>query len=184
VHNIHPHFYSATKLSQASYDFISHSPITRHGRDPQPSRLMPVSADERYVGATFLLPPEILYMSTGVCRGPISCLTIVGVGSKCVHGRIAMRLWMHPQTYACMHSKVLTSMCPQRVCVSSQTHSRKIPCLHISAALSAPFPITLPGERREGRGEELAVTPVPRTSSGPIRQLKLDVCVLSASSNC
>jgi len=60
----------------------------------------------------------------------------------------------------------------------------KIPCLHISAALSAPFPVTLPGERREGRGEELAVTPVPRTSSGPIRQLKLDVCALSASSNC
>jgi len=51
VHNRHPHFYSATKLSQASYDFISHSPITRHGRDPQPSRLMPVSADERCVGA-------------------------------------------------------------------------------------------------------------------------------------
>ena len=42
------------------------------------------------------------------------------------------------------------------------------------------------GGQREGRGEELAVTPVPRTSSGLIRriwQLKLDVCTLSASSN-
>jgi len=39
------------------------------------------------------------------------------------------------------------------------------------------------GEWPEGRGEQLAVTPVPRTSSGPMRQLKLDVCALSASSN-
>jgi len=44
--------------------------------------------------------------------------------------------------------------------------------------LSAPFSITPPGECREGRGEELAVTPVPRTSSGPIWQLKLDVCII------
>jgi len=34
-----------------------------------------------------------------------------------------------------------------------------------------------------GRGEQLAITPVPRTSSGPVRQLKLDACALSASSN-
>jgi len=45
------------------------------------------------------------------------------------------------------------------------------------------FSITLLGERREGRGEQLAVTSVPRTSSGPMRHLKLDVCALSASSS-
>jgi len=45
------------------------------------------------------------------------------------------------------------------------------------------FLITLPGGWREGRGEQLAVTLVLRTSSGPVRQLKLDVCTLSASSN-
>ena len=71
----------------------------------------------------------------------------------------------------------------KRVCVRSQTRSRKCPCLHISAALPAPFPITLPGELREGREEQLAVTSVPRTSRGPMGQLKLDMCALSASSN-
>ena len=39
------------------------------------------------------------------------------------------------------------------------------------------------GGWREGRGEQLTVTPVPRTLSGPVLQLKLDVCALSASSN-
>jgi len=33
-----------------------------------------------------------------------------------------------------------------------------------------------------GRGEELAVTPMHKTSSGPMWQLKLDACVLSVSS--
>ena len=41
------------------------------------------------------------------------------------------------------------------------------------------FSITHPGERREGMGEQLAVTAVPRTSSWPIRQLKLCLCAVS-----
>ena len=52
---------------------------------------------------------------------------------------------------------------------------------HISAALPVH---TIVSFRREGRGEQLSVTPVPRTSSGPlrrIRKLKLDACALSAS---
>jgi len=35
----------------------------------------------------------------------------------------------------------------------------------------------------EGRGEQLTITPVPRTLNGPLLQLKLDVCLLSASCN-
>ena len=51
---MHTHFYSATKLSQASYDFVSHSLIMWHGRDRrgwrwQPSQLTPAAADERCV---------------------------------------------------------------------------------------------------------------------------------------
>ena len=48
------------------------------------------------------------------------------------------------------------------------------------------FLITLPGGWAAGgkaRAAELAVTPVPRTSSEPVRQMKLDVCALSVSSN-
>ena len=63
-------------------------------------------------------------------------------------------------------------------------HDRSRP--HISAALPVHTIISSPSERREGRGEQLTVTPVPRTSSGPLhrmRQLKLDVCALSASCN-
>jgi len=133
---------------------------------------------------TFSLPPEIPYASTGICRGPVSCLTIGIIGSRCVHRRVGVCLWTCPhlwtglQTYAHMHSNVLTR---ERFCVCSQTRSRKRPCLHISAVLSVPFPITLPGERWEGRGEELTVTRVPRTSSGPIWQWKLDVCVHAIS---
>jgi len=65
----------------------------------------------------------------------------------------------------CVHGKVLVRM--------SLLH-----CLHMRS-----LPVTLPGEWREGRGEQLTVTPVPRTSSRPIWQLKLDVCVLLASGN-
>ena len=42
---------------------------------------------------------------------------------------------------------------------------------------------SLPGEWRERRGEQLTVMPVPRTLSGPVLQLKPDVCPMSASSN-
>ena len=80
----------------------------------------------------------------------ISCLTIGVIGSRCVHRPVGVRLWTCPhcphlrmrlQTYARMRSNVLTR---ERICVRSQTRSRKRPCLHISAV---PFPITLPGER-------------------------------------
>ena len=51
---MHTHFYSAMKLSQASYDFVSHSIIMWHGHDRrgwrwQPSQLTPAAADERCV---------------------------------------------------------------------------------------------------------------------------------------
>ena len=39
------------------------------------------------------------------------------------------------------------------------------------------------GEWQEGSGVQLPVTPVPSMSSGPFWQLKLNVCVPSASSN-
>ena len=45
--------------------------------------------------------------------------------------------------------------------------------LHISAALPVHAIISSPGERREGRGEQLAVShTVPRTSSGPLRRMR------------
>jgi len=71
-----------------------------------------------------------------------------------------------------------------RVGVSSRFRDHSRP--HISAALPVHTIISSPSERREGRGEQLLVTPVPRTSSGPLRlrrmrQLKLDACALSAS---
>ena len=65
----------------------------------------------------------------------------------------------------CIHGKVLVR--------TSLLH-----CLHIRW-----LPVTLPGEWREWRGEQLTVTPVPRTSSGPIRQSKLDICMLLVSGN-
>jgi len=71
-----------------------------------------------------------------------------------------------------------------RVGVRSRLRGRSRP--HISAVLPVHTIISSPGERWEGRGEQLTVTPVPRTSSGPLRrmrQLKLDACALSASCN-
>jgi len=172
MHNMHPHFYGAVKLLQASYDFISHSLITWHGRDHGGRR----HCRWEVWTQTFLLPAEIPYTSTG--------------GSRCVHGHVSMHFRTRPRCphlWTRMRSNVRTRTClwthSQRVCVRSQTRSRKCPCLHISAALPVPFPITLPGELREGREEQLAVTSVPRTSRGPVGQLKLDMCALSASSN-
>ena len=91
----------------------------------------------------------------------------------------------------CKCTHVCAAMCGrgrvrERVCLHSR--SRKRSCPHITAAVPVQcayshFLITLPGGLREGRGEQLAVTLVLRTSSGPVRQLKLDVCTLSASSN-
>jgi len=135
---------------------------------------------------TFSLPPEIPYTSTGVCRGRISHLTIGGVSSRCIHGRrhvfadpSVLSTFMDTSANVCIYAQQcadtymsVNAFPNASVCI----HRR--PCLHISAVLSAPFSITLPCECREGRGEELAVTPVPRTSSGPIWQLKLDVCII------
>jgi len=73
-----------------------------------------------------------------------------------------------------------------RLCAFTDTFSSA----HLCCADCAydRFLITLPasGEWRERRREQMAVTPVPRTSSGPMRHmwlLKLDVCMTSASSN-
>ena len=73
-----------------------------------------------------------------------------------------------------------------RVGVRSLMHLRDRFRPHISAALPVHTSVSSPGERWEGKGEQLTVTPVPRTSSGPLRrmrQLKLDACTLSASCN-
>ena len=72
-----------------------------------------------------------------------------------------------------------------RVCVHSRTHLRDRSRPHISAALPVHTIISSPGGK-EGDSSWLSVTPVPRTSSGPLRrmrQLKLHACVLSASCN-
>ena len=189
MHNTHAHFYGAMERSQASYDFISRSLITQHSRDRggrhdwcPPLQMRDVQTQ------TFSLPPEISYTSTGVCR-----LQRTGIPSyhrrrqQQMHSRMCRRACGHVHVvhgYGCVrkHTHVCAAMCwcvcvRERICMHPQKCSRK------RTARSAPFPITLPGERRKGRGQELAVTPVPRTSSGPIRQLKLDVCALSASSN-
>ena len=51
-----------------------------------------------------------------------------------------------------------------RVSVRSRTHLRdRSACAYI---------ISSPGERREGTREQLTVTPVPRTSSGPLRRMR------------
>jgi len=48
--------------------------------------------------------------------------------------------------------------------VRSRTHLRdRSACAYI---------ISSPGERREGTREQLTVTPVPRTSSGPMRRMR------------
>jgi len=73
-----------------------------------------------------------------------------------------------------------------RNCGKSQKRSQP----HISAALPAHTIISYyslwqmaGGEWQEGSGVQLPVTTVPSMSSGPFWQLKLDVCVPSASSN-
>jgi len=81
-----------------------------------------------------------------------------------------------PQTYVC------AAMCgrfPKRVCALTE----KFSSAHLYCAACAHNRFLLLSPVNDERGEQLAVTPVPRTSSGPMRQLKLDVCALSASSN-
>ena len=73
--------------------------------------------------------------------------------SVCIHGRVHV------------HGNVL--VCTSLLC-----------CLCIQS-----FPNYSYQRAAGGRGEQLAITPVPRTSSRPVRQLKLDACALSASSN-
>jgi len=91
------------------------------------------------------------------------------------------RLRTHPQTHACMCISVRMSA-KVSVCVHGRVQGNVF--IRMSAALPVHtiaynrFLITLPGERREGREEQLAVTPVPRTLRGPVWQLKLDACAL------
>jgi len=132
---------------------------------------------------TFSLPPEIPYVSTGVCRGLVSHLTIGGVGSRadvftyasaCICGRVHV---VH------VYERINNAS----VCVHRRVHGNVLVCTSLLRCLChLLLRSSANGGQREGRGEELAVTPVPRTSSGLIRriwQLKLDVCTLSASSN-
>jgi len=153
MHNTHPYFYGATERSQVSYDFISRSLIMRHGRDRGGGHDWCPPLQMRDVWTqTFCfcqkyrtLPQTSTEDWYPVLPSAASAADVFTDTSACVCGRVdAAVCW-----------RVLVR--PQRVCVRSQ----KRPCLHISAALSAPFLITqftLPGERREGRGEQLAVT--------------------------
>ena len=70
-----------------------------------------------------------------------------------------------PQTHACMRSNVRMRTCPY-VSVRSRVSSWKRSRPHISAALPAHTIVSSPRRMVGRRGEQLAVTPVPRTSSG------------------
>jgi len=70
------------------------------------------------------------------------------------------RLPTHPQTHACMHSNVH----PRTRLCCSRKHSRP----HVSAVLLCIQSFRLPANG----GEELAVTPVHGSLSGPMRQLR------------
>ena len=78
----------------------------------------------------------------------------------------------------CMRSNVRTFPWTRLCALTdkfSSTHLYCAACAHNRFLLLSPV--------NDERGEQLAVTPVPRTSSGPMQQLKLNVCALSASSN-
>ena len=72
----------------------------------------------------------------------------------------------------CLWRDFLSPQC--RNCSRDHDHT------HLGNTHSSLFPAN--GKQWEGRGEQVTVTPVLRTLSGPVLQLKPDVCPLSPSS--
>ena len=135
---------------------------------------------------TFSLPPEIPSSSAGVCGGSVSSRTFGRIGSW-KHNDLqvsALSMVTDTSAHACTYMQQCADAANTSVCVHGHIRANVLVSTSLLRCLCVrSLPITLSGEWPEGRGEQLAVTPVPRTSSGPMRQLKLDVCALSASSN-
>ena len=162
--------------------------FTDHEARPWPwrlSRLMPDTVDEMCVGANIFA-----FARNTVCvHRRLQWTGIPSYHRQQMRSRMHRRAFVDASTFtdASANVHMYTQLCadrtcpwtrPQRVCVCSHTCSRKHPHPHISAALSAPFPITLPSGWREGRWDKVVVTPVRRNSTGPVWQLKLDMCWL------
>ena len=174
---MHPHFYGAMKLSQASYDFISRS-------------LMPAAADERCADANIFTSARNTIrihrrlQRTGILsyhRQQMRFRTRRHASMDASTSSTFMDASARKRTHIC--AGVRECVHSTSVCIHRRIHENVLARTALLPGLSAPLPITLPSVRRKGAGEKLAVTLVPRTSSGPIRQLKLNVCALSASSN-
>jgi len=70
------------------------------------------------------------------------------------------------------------------MCVRERVHRNVLVCTSLLRCCAYNrFLCLAKGGWWEGRGEQLTITPVPRTLNGPLLQLKLDVCLLSASCN-
>ena len=146
MHNMHPHFYGAVKLLQASYDFISRSLITWHGRDHGGRR----HCRWEVWTQAFLLPAEIPYASTG--------------GSRCVHGHVSMHFRTRPRCphlWTRMRINVRTRTClwthSQRVvCVHRRVHGNVLVCTSLLRCLRR-FPLLSPANcGREGKSSWLS----------------------------
>jgi len=154
---------------------------------------------------TFSLPPEILTTSAED-RYPVlpsAALAVRDITTyKCpqLTARSFMSTadaeykltdaFMDASACVCRHVRVITDA-SSNACTTRMHRNVLMPRTHLCAFTETflstrlyctacaynRFLITLPGKWLEGRGEQLAVTPVPRTSSGPVRQLKLDVCM-------
>jgi len=95
------------------------------------------------------------------------------------HGHICVRLQTHPHR---PHSQTCLQMDAghsRDAFAHVSVNARRHICIHTSLLRIWWFP-TQPGERWQGRGEQLAVTSAYRTSSGSMQQLKLDLCTPSS----
>ena len=72
---------------------------------------MPDTVDEMCAGANIFALPEILYASTGFCSGLVSRLTIGGIGSRCVHGRVGVDVSTFTDASANVH--MYTQLCAE-----------------------------------------------------------------------
>ena len=147
---------------------------------------MPTTADEKYADANIFAYARNTVL---ICRR----LQRIGIQSyyrqhrQLETQRLASVSVVHGHGYIA-HARTYMQQCDDAANTSVCVHGHIRVNVLVSTSLLRclcvrSLPITLSGEWPEGRGEQLAVTPVPRTSSGPVRQLKLDVCALSASSN-
>ena len=100
-----------------------------------------------------------------------------------MHSRTRRHAFVHAFAFTdtsantCMYTQQCADADMSLNALAKLTRSRKRSRPHISAALPAHTIVScysLPSEQREGRGEQLAVTLVPRISIGAMQQLKLD----------